>query len=176
MEKLFDPPALDVPGEGTLRVRITTRLGTIEGTLYEDQSPKTVANFVGLATGTITGKPFYDGVLFHRIIPDFMIQAGCPDGRGTGGPGYSIRDEFAPGLKHTRGGLFSMANRGPDTGGSQFFLTEIATPWLDGKHAIFGEVTAEGIEIIKNIARQPKGAGDRPVTEITMQQVEIYRA
>ena len=176
MEKMFDPPAIDVPGEGALRVRITTRLGTIEGTLYEDQAPKTVANFVALATGAVTGKPFYDGVIFHRVIPEFMIQAGCPDGRGTGGPGYVIRDEFAPGLRHTRGGLFSMANRGPNTGGSQFFLTEVATPWLDGKHAIFGEVNAEGVEIIKNIARQPKGPGDRPNQEVAMQKVEIYRA
>ncbi len=175
MEKLFDPPAIDVPGEGALRVRITTRLGVIDGILYEDKAPKTVANFVGLATGTVTGKPFYDGIIFHRIIPDFMVQAGCPDGRGTGGPGYVIRDEFAPGLRHDRGGLFSMANRGPNTGASQFFLTEVATPWLDGKHAIFGEVSPEGLAIIKNIARQPKGAGDRPHTEISMEKVEIYR-
>ena len=176
MEKMFDPPAIDVPGTGTLRVRITTRLGTIEGTLYENEAPKTVANFVGLATGAVTGKPFYDGVICHRAIPEFMSQAGCPDGRGTGGPGYVIRDEFAPGMKHGRGGLFSMANRGPNTGGSQFFLTEVPTPWLDGKHAIFGEVTPESVEIIKNIARQPQGAGNRPNQDISMQKVEIYRA
>jgi peptidyl-prolyl cis-trans isomerase A (cyclophilin A) len=176
MEKLFDPPAINVPGEGTLRVRITTRLGVIDGILYEDKAPKTVANFVGLATGAITGTPFYDGVIFHRVIPDFMVQAGCPQGRGTGGPGYVIRDEFAPGLRHDRGGLFSMANRGPNTGASQFFLTEVPTPWLDNKHAIFGEVSPEGLAIIKNMAREPRGAGDRPHTEISMQKVEIYRA
>ncbi len=176
MSNLFDPPPINVPGEGTLRVRIKTRLGTIDGTLYEEQAPKTVANFVGLATGQTTGEPFYDGVAFHRIIPEFMIQGGCPQGRGTGGPGYRIEDEFAPGLQHNRGGLFSMANSGPNTGGSQFFLTEVATPWLDNKHAIFGEVTAESTELIKRIAREPRGPGDRPRTDVVMESVEIYRA
>ena len=177
-EKLFTPPALstlNISGAGELRVEIETRLGTIRGRLFEKEAPLTVANFAGLALGNITGKPFYDGVIFHRVIPDFMIQAGCPDGRGTGGPGYVIKDEFAPGLKHTRGGLFSMANRGPNTGGSQFFLTEVATPWLDGKHAIFGEVDAPSVELIKKIARLPKGGGDRPVEAVTMTKVAIFR-
>ena len=172
---LFDPPAIDIPGTGDLYVEITTRLGTIKGRLYEKEAPKTVANFVGLATGAITGKPFYDGIIFHRCIPDFMVQAGCPDGKGTGGPGYSIKDEFAPGLRHNKPGLFSMANRGPNTGGSQFFLTEVATPWLDGKHAIFGEIT-EGLDVIRAAAREPQGAGNRPHKDIVMESVRIYRA
>ncbi len=176
MSQLFDPPAVDVPGEGALRIEITTRLGTIEGTLYENEAPKTVANFVGLATGKITGQPFYDGIVFHRVIPQFMIQGGCPRGSGTGGPGYHIRDEFGPGLRHDRGGLFSMANAGPNTGGSQFFLTEVATPWLDGKHAIFGEITPASLEIVKNIARQPRDGRDRPQEEVRMESVRIFRA
>lgn len=172
----FTPPPIDVPGEGKLRVEITTNMGTLRGVLYEDLAPKTVANFVGLATGKITGKPFYDGVIFHRVIPEFMIQGGCPQGIGTGGPGYRIADEFGPGLAHTRGGLFSMANAGPNTGGSQFFLTEVATPWLDRKHAIFGEVDADSLALIKKIARVPKGRNDRPNTPVVMEQVRIFRA
>jgi peptidyl-prolyl cis-trans isomerase A (cyclophilin A) len=170
----FQPPPIDVPGTGTLRVEITTRLGTLKGKLFEKEAPKTVANFVGLATGKIGGKPFYDGVLFHRVIPDFMVQAGCPQGKGTGGPGYVIQDEFGPGLRHDRGGLFSMANAGPNTGGSQFFITEVPTPWLDNKHAIFGELT-EGLDIIKKMTRVARGGGDRPKEELTMQKVRIYR-
>jgi peptidyl-prolyl cis-trans isomerase A (cyclophilin A) len=172
--KMFDPPAIEVPGEGELRIEIQTRLGTIKGRLYEKQAPKTVANFVGLATGKITGKPYFDGVIFHRVIPQFMIQGGDPTGTGTGGPGYVIADEFGPGLKHNKGGLFSMANAGPNTGGSQFFITEVPTPHLDGRHAIFGEVT-EGLEIIKAIAREPRDGRDRPKTDVVMQKVTIYR-
>lgn len=176
MEKMFDPPAIDVPGDGDLYVQIQTRLGTIKGRLFEKRAPKTVANFVGLATGKITGKPFYDGIIFHRCIPDFMVQAGCPNGQGTGGPGYVIKDEFHPELRHDRGGLFSMANRGPNTGGSQFFLTEVATPWLDNKHAIFGEVV-EGLEIVKQMARQPQNPrNNRPHEDIAMDKVTVYRA
>ena len=172
---MFTPPPIDIAGEGELRVEIHTRLGVLKGRFDEKEAPMTVANFVGLSTGKIGGKPFYDGIAFHRVIPDFMIQGGCPQGRGTGGPGYQIKDEFAPGLKHTRGGLFSMANSGPNTGGSQFFLTEVATPWLDGKHAIFGEIS-EGLDIIKKIARLPKGPGDRPVEDVIMTSVKIFRA
>ena len=176
MSQFFDPPPVDVPGQGDLYVEIQTRLGTIKGRLFEKEAPQTVANFVGLATGQTTGQPFYDGIIFHRVIPDFMVQAGCPHGQGFGGPGYRIRDEFAPGLRHTRGGLFSMANAGPNTGGSQFFITEVATPWLDGKHAIFGEIDAESVAILKNIARQPRGAGDRPHQDVVMEKVRIFRA
>ena len=151
------------------------RLGVIKGRLFEKETPKTVANFVGLATGKITGTPFYDGILFHRVIPNFMVQAGCPDGRGTGGPGYCIEDEFDPSLRHDRPGLFSMANRGPNTGGSQFFLTEVATPWLDDKHAIFGEII-EGFDVIKAVTAEPRGGQDRPREDITMESVKVYRA
>lgn len=175
MRKMFDPQPVQIPGEGQLYVEIRTNHGTIKGRLFEDKAPKTVANFVGLATGAITGKPFYDGIIFHRVIPDFMVQAGCPEGRGTGGPGYVIADEFGPGLRHDKPGLFSMANAGPNTGGSQFFITEVPTPWLDNKHAIFGEVT-EGLDVVKKITRVPKGPGDRPREPVVMEQVRIYRA
>lgn len=151
-------------------------MGAINGVLYEKEAPQTVANFVGLATGAINGRPYYDGLIFHRVIPDFMIQGGCPEGSGRGGPGYVIKDEFGPGLSHNRGGLFSMANAGPNTGGSQFFLTETATDWLDGKHAIFGAVDAEGLELIRQIARVPRSRpGDRPLTDVTLDKVTIYR-
>lgn len=175
MSEFFEPPAIEIEGEGQLRCRIETRLGTIEGTLFEEQAPMTVANFVGLASGATTGKPFYDGIIFHRVIPNFMVQAGCPMGRGTGGPGYRIRDEFAPGLRHDRPGLFSMANAGPNTGGSQFFITEVETPWLDNKHAIFGEVTA-GLDVLKAIVSEPRDGRDRPFEDITMDKVTIFRS
>lgn len=174
-EPMFTPPAYDIPGDGDLMVEIVTRLGTIRGRLFEKQAPQTVANFVGLATGAITGKPYYDGIVFHRVITDFMVQAGCPDGRGTGGPGYVIKDEFGPGLLHNVPGMFSMANRGPNTGGSQFFITEVPTPWLDRKHAIFGQVT-EGIDVVRAATRVPRNSQDKPNTPIVMESVRIYRA
>ena len=172
--KTFDPPAVEVEGDGALYVDFVTSKGTLTARLYEEEAPKTVANFVGLATGKTTGNPFYDGLEFHRVIPDFMIQFGCPDGRGTGGPGYVIADEFGDNLKHDRPGMLSMANAGPNTGGSQFFMTEVATPWLDGRHALFGEITT-GVELIGQIARVPTGSGDKPVDAITMDSVKVYR-
>ncbi len=172
---LFDPPPIDIPGEGKLRLEMETSHGTIRGVLFEKEAPKTVANFVGLATGQTKGKAFYDGLIFHRVIPDFMIQGGCPEGSGRGGPGYAIADEFGKGLRHDRGGLFSMANSGPNSGGSQFFLTEVATPWLDNKHAIFGEVDGPSLELVKKIARVPRGAGDRPNVPVVMNRVSIFR-
>ena len=175
MADFFEPPPIAIEGEGDLHVDITTRLGVIRGRLFEKETPNTVANFVGLATGAITDSAFYDGVLFHRVIPRFMVQAGCPDGQGTGGPGYCIADEFDENLRHDRPGLFSMANRGPNTGGSQFFITEVATPWLDDKHAIFGEVI-EGIEVIQAITSEPRDGRDRPHDDILMENVRIYRA
>lgn len=173
--KLFEPPPVDVSGTGDLRVKIETNVGEINGVLFENEAPLTVANFVGLATGATTGKPFYDGLIFHRVIPQFMIQGGCPDGIGTGGPGYVIKDEFGAGLRHDRGGLFSMANAGPNTGGSQFFITEVATPWLDNKHAIFGAIDEASLDLIRSIAGMPRDRRDRPAEDIVMNKVTIYR-
>ena len=126
------------------QVTIETSKGKIVLELAEDDAPNTVANFISLAE-----KGFYDGLTFHRVIPNFMIQGGDPKGDGTGGPGYRIADEFSPNLKHTRG-VISMANAGPNTGGSQFFITHVPTPWLDGKHAVFGRVTA-GMDVVNKI-------------------------
>jgi peptidyl-prolyl cis-trans isomerase A (cyclophilin A) len=159
-----------------------TSMGTFKVKLFNDKAPKTVANFVELAKGTKewtdpkTGakvkKPFYDGLTFHRVIPDFMIQGGCPLGTGTGDPGYKFNDEFGPGLKHDKPGMLSMANAGPNTNGSQFFVTVAPTPWLDGKHAIFGEVT-EGMDVVNNISVAKTGSGNKPSTPIVMKKVTI---
>ena len=133
-----------------------TTMGTMKAKLYDDRAPITTENFKKLIN-----KKFYDGIIFHRVIKDFMIQGGCPDGNGRGGPGYKIKDEFHPELKHTKMGLLSMANAGPNTGGSQFFLTTVPTPWLDGAHAIFGEVT-KGMQIVQKIENCKTGHMDRP--------------
>ena len=151
-----------------------TSEGKFKVKLYSDKAPKTVENFVGLADGTKTGKPFYDGTIFHRVIPDFMIQGGCPEGSGRGGPGYKFADEFHPSLKHSKKGLLSMANAGPNTNGSQFFVTVAATPWLDSKHSIFGEVT-EGYDVVEKISNLPRGAADRPLKEVKVNSVKIER-
>jgi peptidyl-prolyl cis-trans isomerase B (cyclophilin B) len=126
---------------------IETNKGTIKLQLHDDKVPKTVANFEKLA-----GDGFYDGLKFHRVINDFMIQAGCPKGDGTGGPGYKFEDEFHADLKHDGPGVLSMANAGPNTNGSQFFITHVPTPWLDGKHSVFGQVT-EGQDVVNAIAQ-----------------------
>lgn len=146
---------------------IETSMGTMRVELYMDRAPLTAGNFIKLAR-----QGFYNNLAFHRVIPDFMIQGGCPKGTGTGGPGYTIKDEFGPGLKHDVAGILSMANAGPDTGGSQFFLTVAATPWLNGKHAIFGKVV-QGVEVAIAISKVPRGAGDRPKTPVTMKSVTI---
>jgi peptidyl-prolyl cis-trans isomerase A (cyclophilin A) len=163
----------------------TTSEGTFKVRLFDDAAPKTVANFVGLATGTEewldpatrqkVKKPFYDGLIFHRVIDGFMLQGGCPEGTGRGGPGYKFADEFGPGLKHDRPGLLSMANAGPNTNGSQFFVTLVPTPWLDNKHAIFGEVV-EGMDIVQAIGKTKIGAQDRPVKDIVIERVTIEKA
>ncbi|MDH3206856.1 MAG: peptidylprolyl isomerase [Gemmatimonadota bacterium] len=148
-------------------VTIETNHGTIVAEMFADVAPKTAGNFIELAE-----KGYYDGIVFHRIIEGFMIQGGDPTGTGRGGPGYNIPDEFAPGLAHTHPGTFSMANAGPNSGGSQFFITLAATPWLDGKHAIFGKVTS-GLDIVQAIGKLPTGAGDRPVDEVVMKKVTV---
>lgn len=163
---------------------IETNRGTLKVELFADKAPNTVENFVGLAEGTkefldpktgeTTKRPYYDGLIFHRVIPDFMIQGGCPIGMGTGGPGYQFEDEFHPELKHSEPGLLSMANAGPNTNGSQFFITVAATPWLDNRHSIFGKVV-EGLEIATQISESPRDHQDRPDEEIVMQKVQIIR-
>ncbi len=143
-----------------------TSEGTIEIELFPDDAPKTVANFTKLA-----GDGFYDGLIFHRVIPDFMIQGGCPEGIGTGGPGYQFEDEFND-HKVVKGAL-AMANSGPNTNGSQFFIvTAEATPWLDGKHTVFGQVTA-GQDVVDRISLVERDGRDRPTTPVTIERVEL---
>jgi len=132
-----------------IRIIVHTSKGDIHATMYASKAPITVANFLNLSS-----KGFYNGLTFHRVIPDFMIQGGDPTGTGMGGPGYKFADEFAPGLKHDRSGLFSMANAGPNTNGSQFFITHVPTPWLDGKHAIFGAVDSADDQKVVNAIKQ----------------------
>lgn len=160
-----------------------TTLGNFKVKLYPEEAPKTVENFAGLAEGTIEWtdtngkkekKKLYDGTVFHRVIKDFMIQGGDPAGNGTGGPGYTFKDEFNPKLRHSKAGLLSMANRGPGTNGSQFFVTLVPTPWLDDKHTIFGEVV-EGKDVVNKIGTTKTGAQDRPVEPVVVKSVKIER-
>jgi peptidyl-prolyl cis-trans isomerase A (cyclophilin A) len=151
-----------------------TTEGKFKIQLFADQAPNTVSNFVSLADGSKTGKPFYDGTVFHRVIPDFMIQGGDPEGTGRGGPGYRFADEFHKDLKHTRPGTLSMANSGPNSNGSQFFITVAATSWLDNKHSVFGEVV-EGYDVVEKISKVVRGAQDRPAKEIKINSIAIER-
>jgi cyclophilin family peptidyl-prolyl cis-trans isomerase len=144
-----------------------TAEGTFKVELYEDKAPITTKNFIDLAE-----KGFYDGTIFHRVIAGFMIQGGDPTGTGRGGPGYTIKDEFHKDLRHTEPGLLSMANAGPNTGGSQFFVTLAPTAWLDNKHAIFGKVV-EGYDVVQKIGKTKTSAGDKPVKEMTINKVSI---
>jgi len=172
------------PGDGPLRASMVTSLGTLDVELFEDRAPLTVANFVGLATGEKAyedprgnepGTPYYDGTVFHRIIQDFMIQGGDPTGTGRGGPGFRFADEFHPELRHDGPGVLSMANAGPNTNGSQFFICQVPCPHLDGRHAVFGRVIG-GDDMIQTLANTPTGAMDRPVEPVVLEQVKIYRA
>ncbi|MGV8151178.1 MAG: peptidylprolyl isomerase [Candidatus Woesearchaeota archaeon] len=146
---------------------IETTLGIIEVELFTDKAPITTGNFIKLAESG-----FYNGVIFHRVIPNFMVQTGDPKGNGTGGPGYSIKDEFGEGLKHSKKGILSMANSGPNSGGSQFFITTVPTPWLDGKHAIFGQVL-KGQDVVDKISLAPRDRNDKPLSKIEMKKVRI---
>ena len=154
-------------GEEIVKIKIETTLGDIYADLYAKEVPKTVENFVTLAK-----KGFYDGILFHRVIPEFMIQTGDPTGTGMGGPGYQFADEFSPNLKHDKAGVLSMANAGPNTNGSQFFITDVPTPHLNNRHSVFGQVT-QGVDIVHKIANAPRDANDKPRTEIKMTKVTV---
>ncbi len=148
----------------------TTSLGDFQVELFEGRAPATTKNFIDLVE-----KGYYDGIVFHRVIAGFMLQGGCPDGNGRGGPGYTIPDEFHDELTHDSEGVLSMANSGPNTGGSQFFVTLAATAWLDGKHAVFAKVT-EGIETVHTIGATPTGPGDRPLEPVVIETVRITSA
>jgi peptidyl-prolyl cis-trans isomerase A (cyclophilin A) len=166
----------------TLTAKLRTNQGDIVIRLFPDHAPKTVRNFVELADGSrewtdpSTRKPskerLYDGTIFHRVIPDFMIQGGDPLGTGTGGPGYKFADEFHPDLSFNRPYLLAMANSGPGTNGSQFFITTAPTTWLTGKHTIFGEVIS-GTDVVDAISRVQTGRNDRPQSDVVIESVEI---
>ena len=162
-----------------------TTAGKLTCTLFPKQAPKTVANFIGLATGTKDwtdprtgqkkhGVPLYSGTIFHRVIPNFMIQGGDPLGQGTGGPGYEFEDEFSPDLAFDQPGRLAMANSGPRTNGSQFFITEVPTPHLNNRHTILGQCTPESVEIVKEIARRPRDQrNDRPFQDVKINNIQI---
>ncbi len=151
-------------------VTLRTTVGDIRLELFRDRAPKTVENFL-----TLVRKGFYTGLTFHRVIPGFMIQGGCPKGDGTGGPGYEIPDEFHPSLRHDGPGVVSMANAGPNTGGSQFFITLAATSWLDNHHAVFGKVRG-GQDVVEKIATVPRDGNDRPRTPVRVVEVKVAGA
>jgi peptidyl-prolyl cis-trans isomerase A (cyclophilin A) len=161
-----------------------TTLGNFTVELFDTKTPKTVANFTGLAEGTVewthpktkekSTAPYYDGIIFHRVIQGFMIQGGDPLGEGYGGPGYQFADEFHPDLRHDRAGILSMANAGPNTNGSQFFITLGPTPHLDRKHSVFGAVV-KGLDVVQKIGAVQVGRNDRPVTPVAMNKVTIER-
>jgi peptidyl-prolyl cis-trans isomerase A (cyclophilin A) len=168
----------------TLTATLQTSQGTVIVRLFPDHTPKTVHNFVELAeggrqwtdprTGRDTTAKLYDGTVFHRVIPDFMIQGGDPLGSGRGGPGYKFADEIHPDLVFDRPYLLAMANAGPGTNGSQFFITVVPTPWLNGKHTIFGEVI-EGADVVDRISRVKTGSQDRPAEDVTVESVTVDR-
>ncbi len=169
----------------TVYADFDTTLGKFRVQLFVDKAPQTCTNFIQLAEGTVAWKnpftakdetrPYYDGLIFHRVIDGFMLQAGCPKGEGTGGPGWQFGDEFHPTLRHSKPGILSMANAGPGTNGSQFFVTVAPTPHLDNKHSVFGEVI-EGMDVVYAIAKTPVDARDRPRTPMHINTITIVRA
>jgi peptidyl-prolyl cis-trans isomerase A (cyclophilin A) len=173
---------MDLP-EGTYAVFETSN-GDFVARLFTERAPRTTENFIGLSEGTKawvdprTGRevkrPFYDGLIFHRVINNFMIQGGCPLGTGRGGPGYTFKDEFHPELRHNKEGILSMANSGPDTNGSQFFITLSPQPHLDDRHTVFGEVV-RGMDVVKAIGAVPCGRYNRPVRDVEIKHVTIHR-
>ena len=152
------------------KIQFTTNKGVFVAQMFEEKAPQTTKNFIEL-----TEKGFYDGLIFHRVIDGFMIQGGDPTGTGMGGPGYTIDDEFGDGLRHSSEGILSMANAGPNTGGSQFFITLDKTPWLDGHHAVFGKVV-KGMDVVKKIGKVKTDFSDRPLEDVVMQKVTIKEA
>jgi peptidyl-prolyl cis-trans isomerase A (cyclophilin A) len=176
-------PAKAPAAQKALTATLKTSMGVIKVKLFKDTAPKTVENFVGLATGKkewkdpktekmVKGKSLYAGTIFHRVIPDFMIQGGDPLGKGTGGPGYQFEDETKPTDSFDKPGILAMANAGPNTNGSQFFITVKPTPWLNGKHTIFGEVI-EGMDVVEKIVSVPKDASDRPEKPVKIERITI---
>ncbi len=168
-----------------LNAEFVTSEGNFTIRLFETEAPNTVANFVGLAEGSKewtdprsnqkVKQPYYDGSIFHRVIDGFMIQGGDPLGQGIGGPGYNFADEFLPSLRHSKAGILSMANRGPNTNGGQFFITLGPTPHLDDRHSVFGEVVS-GMDVVRKIGSTPTGDRDRPKTDVVIQTVRIERS
>ncbi|MGI6093469.1 MAG: peptidylprolyl isomerase [Veillonellaceae bacterium] len=163
------PKATEISNKNNSIALFETSKGNIRIELFEDKVPVTTKNFIDLAN-----KGFYNGVIFHRVIDNFMIQGGDPKGNGTGGPGYTIPDEFHRDLKHAEG-VISMANAGPNTGGSQFFITLQATPWLDNKHAVFGQVI-EGMDVVKTIGKVKTNSQDKPLEDVVIKKITIEKA
>jgi peptidyl-prolyl cis-trans isomerase A (cyclophilin A) len=165
-------------GVNLIKVNFKTNMGEFKAEMYADKCPETVWNFVNLAEGrqeSVKEGNYFDGLIFHRVINGFMIQGGCPEGSGRGNPGYRFADEFHPELKHTEAGIFSMANSGPATNGSQFFITLAPTPHLDNRHTVFGKVV-EGMDIIEAIGNTRTGMQDRPAEDIVIESVTVERA
>ncbi len=180
-----DQSTADEPASGVIRATLQTSMGDVAVELYGDRAPRTVENFVGLATGTrtwvdpetgdrINDEPLYEDVLVHRVVDDFVIQTGDPTGTGRGGPGYQFADEFHEDLRHDGPGVLSMANSGPDTNGSQFFITLAATPHLDDRHSVFGRVT-DGMRVVRAIGAVETDANDRPVDPVVLESVAVDR-
>jgi cyclophilin family peptidyl-prolyl cis-trans isomerase len=166
-ERAYDrPPEMALKPSHDYHANLVTEKGTVRIKLFAEDAPQTVNNFVFLAR-----EGYFDGTTFHRVIEGFMAQGGDPTGTGAGGPGYSIRDEFHPDLRHDRSGVLSMANRGPNTGGSQFFITHVATPWLDDRHAVFGKVV-EGMEVVNSIRERDPQSDREPGDRIERVEIE----